>query len=371
MKKLNIALIGAGFMGKAHSWAYAGMPMLFWPTPAIPYRKTIVDITDELAKEASERFGYDNYTSSWEDVIKDPSIDVVDIVTPNKTHAEIAIAAAKAGKHVICEKPLGRTAEEAKKMLDVANDNGIVHAVGFNYRKVPAVALARKYINEGSLGKVLNFRGVYAQDWSADQNVPFDWHHSKEESGTGALGDIGSHVIDLARFLVGEVTEVTSLAKTWIPERIDKLGKKQEVQVDDQVNALLKFENNAVGSLEATRNAFGRKNFLSFEIHCEKGSLYFNYERRDELQVCFTQDPLDRNGWKTIRTGKSHPYGEALWQDGIGVGYVETKMIELYEFFKAIQDSKSVSPSFEDGYKNCLIVDAIQKSSMTKTWVKI
>jgi len=372
-------------MGKAHSLAYAGMPMFFWPAPAVPFRKTVVDINDELAREAAARYGFESWASDWRKVVEDPSIDIVDIVTPNHTHAEIAIAAAKAGKHIISEKPLARTTEEAKRMLDAASEAGVKHMVAFNYRRTPAVSLAKKYIEEGAIGRILNFRGTYLQDWSADPNAPLSWRFRKEVAGSGALGDIGTHVIDLARYLVGEITEVMGIANTWIPERpvssgpVDKLGtvkssgdvKKAAVDVDDEINTLLRFENGAVGSLEATRNAWGRNNFLTFEIHGDKGSLYFNYERRDELQVCFSDDPDDRRGFRTIYTGPAHPNGAALWPiPALGIGYGETKIIEAHDFISAIVQDTEVSPNFYDGYRIHVICDAILESASSGQWVK-
>lgn len=386
MKKFNIAMIGAGFMGKAHSLSYAGMPMFFWPAPGIPYRKTIVDVTEELAKEAAQRFGYENYTSDWRKVVEDPSIDIIDIVTPNDSHAEIAIAAAKAGKHIICEKPLARNGEEAKKMWDAVREAGVKHMVAFNYRRTPAVALAKKYIEEGRIGKILNFRGTYLQDWSADPNSPLSWRFQKKVAGSGALGDIGTHVIDFARYLVGEISEVMAITKTWVPERpiqtsgVDKLGTvkggsdapKGVVDVDDEFSTLLKFENGAIGSIEATRNAWGRNNFLTFEIHGEKGSLYFNYERRDELQVCFADDPSDSKGFRTVYTGPAHPYGEGLWPiPALGIGYGETKIIEIYDFLKSIVEDTEVSPNFYDGYRIAVICDAILESAEKGVWVNL
>ncbi|MED4600533.1 Gfo/Idh/MocA family oxidoreductase [Paenibacillus validus] len=385
MRKLNVAMIGGGFMGKAHSLAYAGMPMFFWPAPALPQRKTVVDINDELAKAAADRYGFESYSSDWRRVVEDPEIDIIDIVTPNNSHAEIAIAAAKAGKHIICEKPLARTGEESKRMLDAVTEAGVKHMVAFNYRRTPAVALAKKYIEEGAIGKVLNFRGTYLQDWSADPASPLSWRFRKDIAGSGALGDIGTHVIDFARYLVGEITEVMGVASTFIKERpiqsgsVDKLGtvkasgdvKKEAVDVDDEVSTLLRFENGAVGSIEATRNAWGRNNFLTFEIHGETGSIYFNYERRDELQVCFSNDPSDRRGFRTIYTGPNHPYGEALWPiPALGIGYTETKIIEAHDFISAIVNDTDVSPNFYDGYRIAVISDAIIESANSEKWVK-
>ncbi len=379
-------MIGGGFMGKAHALAYAGMPMFFWPASAIPQRHTVVDVTEELAKDAAERLGFENYSSDWRKVVEDPEIDIIDIVTPNDSHAEIAIAAAKAGKHIISEKPLARTAAEAKTMLDAVKEAGVKHMVAFNYRRTPAVALAKKYIEEGRIGKILNFRGTYLQDWSADPNSPLSWRFQKERAGSGALGDIGTHVIDYARYLVGDISEVMAIAKTWIGERpiqsggVDKLGTvkaeadvpKGKVDVDDEFSTLIKFDNGAVGSIEATRNAWGRNNFLTFEIHGEKGSLYFNYERRDELQVCFSDDPSDSRGFRTVYTGPAHPYGEGLWPiPALGIGYGETKIIETYDFLKSIVEDTSVSPDFEDGYQIAVISDAILESAEKGIWINL
>mgnify|MGYP000271255725 CR=1 FL=1 len=386
MKTLNIGMVGAGFMAKAHSLAYAGMPMYFWPAPALTHRKMIADITDESARIASQRLGFDAYTSNWRELVDNPDIDVVDIVTPNDSHAEIAIAAAQAGKHIISEKPLARTAAEAKTMLDAVKKAGVKHMVAFNYRKTPAVALAKKYIEEGSIGKILNFRGTYLQDWSADPNSPLSWRFQKSVAGSGALGDIGTHVVDFARYLVGEISEVMSTTQTWIPERptqqggIDKLGTVKsnaeapmgKVDVDDEVSTLLRFDNGAVGSIEATRNAWGRNNFLTFEIHGEKGSLYFNYERRDELQVYFADDPADRNGFRTVYTGPAHPYGEGLWPiPALGLGYGDTKIIEIYDFVHAIVNGTDAAPNFDDGFQIAVITDAILESSKRNQWVKV
>ncbi|HUC94085.1 MAG TPA: Gfo/Idh/MocA family oxidoreductase [Paenibacillus sp.] len=386
MRKLNVAMIGGGFMGKAHSIAYAGMPMFFWPAPAIPERKLVVDVNDDLARTAAARYGFESYSSDWRRAVEDPLIDIVDIVTPNDSHAEIAIAAARAGKHIICEKPLARTAEESKRMLDAVTEAGVKHMVAFNYRRTPAIALAKKYIEEGAIGNILNFRGTYLQDWSADPSSPLSWRFRKDVAGSGALGDIATHVIDIARYLSGEITEVMGMTTTWIKERpvqsggLDKLGtvkaagdvKKEPVDVDDEVSTLIRFESGAVGSIEATRNAWGRNNFITFEIHGDLGSIFFNYERRDELQVCFSNDPGDRRGFRTVYTGPAHPYGEALWPiPALGIGYTETKIVEAHDFISSIVHDTEVSPNFYDGYRIALISDAIVKSSETGRWTKI
>jgi predicted dehydrogenase len=385
MQHLNVGLIGGGFMGKAHSLAYAAMPMFFWPAPALPVRHTIAEATDELAAEAARRFGFERSTSDWRSVVNDPDIHVVDIATPNHLHAEIAIAAAQAGKHIISEKPLARTAEEAKGMYDAVTAAGVVNMVAFNYRRTPAIALAKKFIEEGAIGRILSFRGTYLQDWSADPDSPLSWRFQKAIAGSGALGDIATHVIDIARYLVGEFGSVNAMMQTWIPERplqtggADSLGNARggggprgAVDVDDQVMTMIRFENGAIGSLEATRNGYGRNNYITFEIHGTEGSLVFNYERRDELQVCFASDGDDRRGFRTIYTGPAHPNGDALWPiPALGIGYGETKIIEAHDFFTAIANGTEVSPNFADGYKTALIDDAIVQSAETGLWVDV
>ena len=385
MQEINIAMIGGGFMGKAHSLAYAAMPMFFWPSPARPIKKIIVDVTDDLARTAAERYSWDGYSSSWRDVVNDPGIDVIDIATPNNLHAEIAIAAAEAGKHIICEKPLAPTASEARRMYEAAKKAGVVTAVAFNYRRTPAVALAKKYIDEGAIGSILNFRGTYLQDWSADPNSPLSWRFQKDIAGSGAVGDIGSHVVDLARYLVGEISEVTSLVSNFIPNRplqsggFDALGgsatsdgPRGAVDVDDEAMSLIKFRNGAVGSLEATRNAWGRNNYITFEIHGTEGSIFFNYENRDELQVAFKNDLADRRGFRTVYTGPNTPYGQSLWPiPALGIGYGETKIIESHDFLKAVAEGGTVEPDFADGYQAALVDDAILESGRTGEWVRV
>ncbi|MCU1424209.1 MAG: oxidoreductase domain protein [Microbacteriaceae bacterium] len=385
MQDINIAMIGGGFMGKAHSLAYAAMPMFFWPSPARPVKKIVVDVTDELARTAAERYSWEGFSSSWRDVINDPSIDVIDIATPNNLHAEIAIAAAEAGKHIICEKPLAPTAEEAGRMYEAAKKAGVVTAVAFNYRRTPAVALAKKYIDEGAIGDILNFRGTYLQDWSADPNSPLSWRFKKDIAGSGAVGDIGSHVVDLARYLVGEISEVTSVVSTFIADRplqsggLDALGGSTKidgprgaVDVDDEAMSLVRFHSGAVGSIEATRNAWGRNNYITFEIHGTEGSIFFNYENRDELQVAFKNDPADRRGFRTVYTGPNTPYGEFLWPiPAIGIGYGETKIIEAHDFLKAVAEGGTVTPNFADGYRAALVDEAILESGRTNQWVTV
>jgi predicted dehydrogenase len=386
MRTVNVGVIGAGFMGKAHSLAYAAMPMFFWPPPAIPRRLVIAELGDAPAREAAQRYGYERWAGDWHAVIDDPDVEVVDIAVPNDAHAEIAIAAAEAGKHVLCEKPLARTADEAGAMRDAVVRAGVTNMVAFNYRRTPAVALARKLIDDGTIGAVRNFRGTYLQDWSNDPDLPLSWRFRRDVAGSGALGDIGTHVIDFARYLAGEITAVSAVAQRYIDDRpvpengADQLaraqkltgGRREPVDVDDEVMMLLRFENGAVGSIEATRAAHGRKNHLAFELHGELGTLVFDYERRDELRLYSAADELDRQGFRTIITGPAHPYGEGLWPiPGLGIGYGETKIIECRDLMAAIVAGVPGDPSFEDGYRIACISDAALQSVQDGGWVEV
>jgi predicted dehydrogenase len=386
MRTVNVGVIGAGFMGKAHSLAYAAMPMFFWPAPAMPRRAMIAEVSEELARDAAVRYGYERSTGDWRRIVEDPEIDLVDIAVPNDKHPEIAIAAAEAGKHVLCEKPLARTADEARAMRDAVVRAGVTHMVAFNYRRTPAVALARKLIDEGAIGKVRNFRGTYLQDWSNDPDLPLSWRFRKDVAGSGALGDIGTHVIDFARYLVGEIAAVNAVTHRYIEDRpvpqggADALAGAQKLQdarrepvdVDDEIMTFLRFESGALGSIEATRAAHGRKNYLTFEVHGEDGTLTFDYERRDELRLFLTSDPADRQGFRTILTGPAHPYGEALWPiPALGIGYGETKIIECHDLMAAIVAGTPADPNFEDGYRIACITDAMLASAEAEAWVDV
>ena len=389
MKKLNVGLVGAGFMGKAHVVAYSNMPKLFWPAPAMPVLKTICDIVPEIAEDSRERFGFEKCCTVWREIVNDPEIDVVSVCTPNNAHAPIAIAALEAGKHVICEKPIASTLADAKAMADAAAkaaEKGIISMNAYQYRRVPAIVLAKKFIDEGSLGEILNVRCTYLQSWSADPDSPLSWRFQKDIAGAGTLGDIASHVIDIAQYLAGDIDEVVSMMKTYITERpvqeggVDLLGTvklgadapRKAVDVDDEDSFLVKFKSGASGSIEATRNAWGRNTFITVELHGTLGSVYFNYERLNELQVCWAKDPDDRRGFKTIYTGPAHFYGDATWNiPGMNIGYGELKAIEMFDFISAIVNGQQPSTRFEVGYRVERVCAAVAKSAESRQWEKV
>ncbi|MCL1949850.1 MAG: Gfo/Idh/MocA family oxidoreductase [Turicibacter sp.] len=386
MKKLNVGLIGAGFMGKAHVVGYSNFPKFFWPVEAVPVLKTVFDVNPEIGKEAVARFGFEKSTADWRDIINDSDIDVISICTPNDTHAEMAIAALKAGKHVLCEKPMSNSFEDAQAMAEAAEEaakKGIIAMCAYQYRRVPAIALAKKFIDEGAIGKILDVRAQYLQSWSADPNSPLSWRFQKSIAGAGTLGDIATHVIDMSQYLAGDITEVVSTVSTYVNERpiqeggVDLLGtvklsgdvKKAPVDVDDQTSFMVNFASGAKGSIEATRNAWGRHNFITLEIHGTKGSIAFNYERLNELDVCFADDADDRRGFKTIHTGPAHFYGEVTWNiPGMNIGYGELKTIEIHDFIKAVVEGKQPSTDFAQSFKVEKVVNAVAKSNETKSW---
>ena len=299
-------------------------------------------------------------------------IDVVDICTPGDSHAPIAVAAAEAGKAILCEKPLANTVADAERMHAAAKKAGVVNMVCHNYRRCPAVALAKQIIDDGQIGDIHHYRGLYLQDWIVDPKFPRVWRLEKARAGSGSLGDILSHTMDLSRHLVGEPVEVSGLLKTFVGERPlpEDPGRRGKVDVDDSAQALVKFANGAVGYYEGTRFAPGRKNYNRFEINGSKGSLVWDLERMNELELYVESGPT--SGFRTISvTDGKHPYVAAWWPPGHIIGYEHSFTHTVYDFLKAIAEGKSPRPDFEDGLKNQRVLDAIERSATTGQWVSI
>jgi predicted dehydrogenase len=374
---LGIGMLGYAFMGKAHTNALKKLPYMMYPPVANPRLVAIAGRNPEGTREAARRYDYEKAYTDWRQLVDDPDIDVFDNGGPNNVHAEPTIAAARAGKHVFCEKPLGRNAEESKAMWDAAVKAGVKHMVAHNYRFVPALVLARQLIQDGRLGRLFHFRAIYLQEWIIDPSFEMVWRLEKSVAGSGALGDLGSHIIDLARFLVGEPKRVSGMLKTFIEERPLPGGQGTgKVDVDDAFVSLVEFENGTLGTLEATRFAHGRKNHQILEINGEKGSLKFNLERLNELEVYFADDePREARGFRNVLVSESfHPYWSNWWPQGHMIGWEHTFVHEFHHFFDAIVNDKYVAPwgaTFEDGYRNAVVSDAIEQSSLTGRVVDI
>jgi len=384
-KTLRVGMIGYRFMGKAHSNAWRQVNRFFPELPARVELDTICGRNVVEVVRAREAFGWQRAETDWRAVVADPRIDIIDIATPNDTHAEIAIAAAKTGKAVLCEKPLSRTLAEAKQMVAAVNKAKVVNMVCHNYRRIPAIALAKQMIENGELGsRIYHYRARYAQDWLANPNFPLTWRLQKHIAGSGAHGDIDAHIIDLGRYLVGEFAEVCGLMETFVKQRPlpeantagrdAKPGAKMgKVTVDDAVSWIGRFKNGAVANLEATRFALGRKNNITLEINGEKGSLFFDFEDMNRLKLFSADLPPHRRGFTDIiaTDRETHPYAKNWWPPGHIVGYEHTFVNTFADFVAAVVKGKSVQPTFEDGLQNERVLEAIEQSAKLRRWVAL
>lgn len=373
-RKLHIGLIGHGFMGKAHSNGWRQAPR-FFELPAEVILQTICGRNARALKKSAAQLGWKQGATDWRRVVEDPKIDIIDISTPNDSHCEIALAAAAEGKAILCEKPLARDLGEAEGMTNAVREARVVNMVCQNYRRVPALALARAIIARGDLGKrLLHYRARYAQDWIADPKFPLVWRLRSKEAGSGALGDIGSHIIDLGRYLVGEFREVFASLETFVKERPlpGKRRKCGHVTVDDAVSVIGRFRNGALATLEATRFAPGRKNALSIEINGSEGSLVFDLEEMNRLRFYSTRDPAEQRGFREIIvTEPSHPYLQGWWPPGHLIGYEHSFIHTMADFVRAVVEGKSRPPTFADGLATQRVIAAIAQSAGERAWVRL
>jgi predicted dehydrogenase len=373
---VGIGMLGYAFMGKAHSNAYKKIPYMMYPPVAIPDLVAICGRNEKAVTEAQKRYGYRKHYTDWHDMLADKEIQLIDNGGPNDAHAEPSIAAVQAGKHIFCEKPLARTAEEAKTMLDAVKKTKLKHQAAFNYRFLPAIRLAYDLIKAGKLGRIYHFRSVYLQEWVMPHyNTPHIWRLQKKVAGSGALGDLGAHLIDLARFLVGEIKSVSAITKTFIEERARLDGKgKSKVDVDDAFVSVCEFENGAIGTFEATRFAGGRKNHGCFEINAEKGSIKFNLENLNEMEVFWVgEDPKETQGFHKVLVSEGyHPFMSNWWPHGHIIGWEHAMIHEINHLLDCIVNNKDVAPlgaTFEDGYRCAVICDAIVESASSRRHV--
>ena len=373
--EVGVGMLGYAFMGKAHSNAMLKIPHMMYPPPAIPKLVGIAGRNEAAVKEAAKRFGYANYYTDWRKMLENDAIQLFDNGGPNDAHAEPSILAAQMGKHVLCEKPLGRTAEESKEMWDAVAKTGVKHMVAFNYRFVPAIRQIRKLVDSGALGQIYHFRAQYLQEWIMPHyNLPMIWRLQKSQAGSGALGNLGAHIIDLGRYLVGEISSVSAMTKTFIKERPWGDGTMGTVDVDDAFVAAVEFQNGAIGTLEATRFAGGRKNGNRLEINAEKGSISFNLERMNELEVYWVgEEPKETQGFKNVLVSEPfHPWWENWWPQGHMIGWEHTFVHEITHLLDCIVNDKPVAPigaDFEDGYRCAVVCDAIVESATNRRQV--
>lgn len=383
---LNVAMIGARFMGKAHSNAYQQVGKFF--DPAItPVMKSVCARDAAGTQAFAEKFGWERADTDWKQVVAAGDIDLVDVCTPGDTHAPIAIAAAQAGKHVFCEKPLANTLADAREMLAAARGAGVRHMVNFNYRRAPAVSLARQMVEAGEIGEVRQWRATYLQDWLVDPESPYSWRMDKKIAGSGAHGDLNAHLIDLARFITGdEITEVVGDMKTFIKERPYPDGSGTgvgasgsagasgmgRVTVDDAALFLARFGNGAIGTFEATRMAPGRKNYNRFEVSGSKGTLAWNFEDMNVLEYYSMDEPSTRQGFRKIMATESdHPYVAAWWPPGHVLGYEHGFVHGVYDLLQAIATGGEIAPDFVDGARCVAVLEAVEASATGGAWQKV
>lgn len=381
-KTINVGLIGNRFMGKAHSNAYLKVAK-FFDMAATPVMKTVCGLNQEEVQAFADRFGWEQASIDWEAVAADDNIDLIDVCTPGDTHAPIAIAAAKAGKHIFCEKPLANSLADAREMLAAAREAKVRHMVNFCYRRAPAVALARQMVAAGEIGEVRQWRGTYLQDWLSDPESPYSWRLDKKIAGSGAHGDLNAHAIDLARFITGdEITEVVGDLKTFVHERPHPQGEGTgigaggssdsgmgKVTVDDAAIFLARFGKGAIGTFEATRMATGRKNYNRFEVSGSRGSLAWNFEDMNVLEFYSADDPSGRQGFRQIlATEAEHPYVGAWWPPGHVLGYEHGFVNSVYDLCQAIAGEGEIAPDFKDGAQCVAVLEAVEASAESGSW---
>jgi predicted dehydrogenase len=385
-RTLNIGLIGSGFMGRAHADAFRRAAMLYRDLPAVPHLHTLADASDALAADAAARFGFAHSTGDWRTLVNDPEIDLVDITSPNAMHREMALAAISAGKHVYCEKPLAVTLAEAEEMEAAARKSGVKTMVAFNNIKTPAAMLAKQLIDRGDIGTPMRFRGWFDQGFFNDPDLPFSWRCSRRQAGSGALGDLGSHVISVAQYLMGEVESTIAQTQTFFPTRpVPQAGSgygakagvgatRATVENEDQIQTLVRFRSGAGGTIEASRVAAGKVFGVYWEVSGTEGTILMDGERFNELKIARFNDPKPDRGFKTLYAGSQVPqFGAFFGFDfaGGGLGYFDVKVIEVRDLIEGIAGDGDCFPNFAFGLANERIIDAMERSLETRAWERI
>ena len=382
--ELGVAMIGSGLMAKSHTMGYRNVESVYGTTPYRPRFEVLADAKEDLASSGASSLGYARWTTDWRDAVTDPAVDVVDIVTPNFLHKEIAMAAIAAGKHVYCEKPLALSAADAQEMYEAAEAAGVKTLVGFNYLRNPAIAEARRLIADGALGDIWTFQGRFVLDACSDPDVPFTWRFERKLAGTGALGDLGAHIISLAQVLVGPIASVVGLSRTFIKTRPEPTGvfgygsgadldaPRHDVENDDATTFLMEFSSGASGHIEASRVSTGRTWHQSIELIGSKGALQFVQQDIHTLRLYLTGDPIDRKGYREIELGPSHGDYGAFWPfAGVPLGVHELKTIEVNELLHALAEDRRPDGDFEAGWRVAQVLDAVEQSAVERRWVDV
>jgi predicted dehydrogenase len=376
MKTLNIGLVGYGFMGRTHSNAFLQAPR-FFDLPYRPVLKAVSARNEERVKKFAANWGYESYETDWRKLVERKDIDVIDIASPNDTHHDIAIAAARAGKMVMCEKPLGRTAAEARAMVDAVEKAGVPNTVWYNYRRVPAVMLIKQLLDEGTFGRIFHYRAKFLQDWTISQDLPQGgeglWRLDVSVAGSGVTGDLLAHNIDTALWLNGPIAEVSAMTETFVKERKHNLtGKVEPVGIDDASAVLCRFENGSLAMFEATRYARGHKALYTLEINGEKASAFWDLHDLHRLQYFDHRDEGRVRGWRSVHiTDGDQPYMKHWWVPGLQIGYEHTFIHQFADFVEAVGKGKSLAPTFRDGLATDFVTDAILKSARTRQWEQV
>jgi predicted dehydrogenase len=378
MKTLNVAVIGCGFMGRTHTNAHRKV-WNFFDLEYRPVLKAICDFNEERAKAFQQKWGFESYETDFHKLLKRDDIDLVDICLPNNLHAEAAIAAAKAGKMIICEKPLARDGKEAEPMVKAVEKAGVANMVSFNYRRIPAVTLAKQLIEEGHLGRIFHYRAKFLQDWTISKDVPQGgdalWRLDVKAAGSGVTGDLLAHCIDTAIWLNGSVDKVTAMTETFVKERMHQLtGKVEKVGIDDACAFLARFKNGSLATFESTRYARGHKALNTFEINGEHGSIAWDLHDLHRLQYFSHKDEGKLRGWRSIHVtdhGGGHPYMDKWWVPGLNIGFEHSFVHQLADFIQGLTSGKPASPTFKEALETQYVCDAVLKSAKTCKWEKV
>ena len=376
MKKLNVGLIGCGFMGRAHSNASRKVNN-FFDLDYQPVLKAVCSRDEGRAKAFAAKWGYESYETDWRKLIARKDIDLVDITLPNNMHREVAIAAAKAGKMILCEKPLARNGPEGLKMVQAIEKAGVPNMVSYNYRRIPAVTLAKQLIDEGRLGRIFHYRAKFLQDWTISKDLPQGgpglWRLDLKVAGSGVTGDLLAHCIDTALWLNGSIDKVNAMTETFIKQRKHtETGKVEKVGIDDACAFLARFKNGSLATFESTRYARGHKALYTFEINGEHASIGWDLHDLHRLQYFEHRDEGRLRGWRSIHvTDGDHPYMDKWWVPGLQIGYEHSFVHQVADFLDGIAKRKPAHPTFRDALETQYVCDAVLKSAKTDRWEKV